>query len=401
MNHFKLIVLLFVLSIMGNNSFSQITLSDSLIVFYRFNGNSQDASGNGNDGIPYGPVSGPDRFGRPDSAYYFDGVNDYLDVLNNQKLHAQLPITTTAWVNINSTTLANNIFANCFVNYQFNGITFIIDGNGHVTFNIGDGGGANPNGRRTKSGTTTLQLGSWYHVATVCRGPQDMDIYVNGKRDCGTYSGSGGSLSYAAGQMGRVGKGSSVDQPFFDGAIDDLRFYNRELSKSEIRELAGLPELDTMIFVGDSVQLNAGFGTVISWTPSTNLSCTNCANPYAFPSSETTYMAITENSAGCRDTVYATIFVEGAVGLEEEITNEPFELSYNSNTYSIQVLSQESGLGKIRIFDALGKTLAISEMNNFPGEMTWKLPAQVAEGIYLVQFEQNEKIVTTRIFISE
>ncbi len=46
---------------------------------------------------------------------------------------------------------------------------------------------------------------------------------------------------------------------------------------------------DTVICVGDSVQLNATGGLVYGWTPAAGLSCVNCPNPVATPSVSTTY----------------------------------------------------------------------------------------------------------------
>lgn len=55
-------------------------LMTGLVASYPFNGNAIDESGNGNDGTVYGAVLTADRFGNPDSAYAFVGVNDYIDV---------------------------------------------------------------------------------------------------------------------------------------------------------------------------------------------------------------------------------------------------------------------------------------------------------------------------------
>jgi Na+/H+ antiporter NhaB len=45
---------------------------------YLFNGNANDTSGNGHDGTIYGATLAFDRFGNMNSAYSFDGVNDYI-----------------------------------------------------------------------------------------------------------------------------------------------------------------------------------------------------------------------------------------------------------------------------------------------------------------------------------
>ena len=53
-------------------------LTDGLVVWYPFSGNANDQSGNGNHATVYGATLTADRFGNPNSAYWFDGVNDYI-----------------------------------------------------------------------------------------------------------------------------------------------------------------------------------------------------------------------------------------------------------------------------------------------------------------------------------
>ena len=50
----------------------------SLISYYPFSGNANDESGNGNDGIVVGAVLTSDRFENENSAYSFDGIDDYI-----------------------------------------------------------------------------------------------------------------------------------------------------------------------------------------------------------------------------------------------------------------------------------------------------------------------------------
>jgi len=47
---------------------------------YDFSGDAHDGSGNGNDGAVHGATLTEDRVGNADSAYYFDGVDDYIDL---------------------------------------------------------------------------------------------------------------------------------------------------------------------------------------------------------------------------------------------------------------------------------------------------------------------------------
>ncbi len=57
-------------------------VNDGLVAFYPFNGNALDESGNGNHGTVSGSVLTEDRFGKPNNAFLFDGVDDYIEVAN-------------------------------------------------------------------------------------------------------------------------------------------------------------------------------------------------------------------------------------------------------------------------------------------------------------------------------
>ena len=62
---------------------SSVDLSAGLITFYPFNGNANDESGNGNHGAVNGATLTNDRLSNSNSAYYFDGINDYIDLGNS------------------------------------------------------------------------------------------------------------------------------------------------------------------------------------------------------------------------------------------------------------------------------------------------------------------------------
>jgi gliding motility-associated-like protein len=60
---------------------------------------------------------------------------------------------------------------------------------------------------------------------------------------------------------------------------------------------------------GDEVQLTASGGSSYSWTPSTGLSCVNCPNPIANPTTTTTYTVTATDDFGCTGTASVTVFV--------------------------------------------------------------------------------------------
>ena len=49
----------------------QSFLTNGLVAYYPFNGNANDASGNENDAVPSNVVITNDRFGTPNSAYFW------------------------------------------------------------------------------------------------------------------------------------------------------------------------------------------------------------------------------------------------------------------------------------------------------------------------------------------
>ena len=60
------------------NSHAQSSLTNGLIAYYPFNGNANDASGNGNNGTVSGAVLATDRFGNTNSCYQFNGTSSKI-----------------------------------------------------------------------------------------------------------------------------------------------------------------------------------------------------------------------------------------------------------------------------------------------------------------------------------
>jgi hypothetical protein len=73
-----------ILSIIISPVFSQINLANGLIGYYPFSNNPNDASGNNYNGIlRNGTTFTTDRQGNANSAAYFDGDDDYIEIPNN------------------------------------------------------------------------------------------------------------------------------------------------------------------------------------------------------------------------------------------------------------------------------------------------------------------------------
>ncbi len=74
--------------------------NNQLIGWWPFNGNAIDESNNGNEGTVYGASLTTDRFGNSNSAYNFNGLNNWIDVNHNEKTSITGSYTISVWVNI-------------------------------------------------------------------------------------------------------------------------------------------------------------------------------------------------------------------------------------------------------------------------------------------------------------
>ncbi len=79
-------------------TFSQVDLNNGLIAYYPFNGNANDASGNGNNPIFNNATLTSDYYGKANSAYHFNGVDNYIEVPNSNSLNTGNAISICAWV---------------------------------------------------------------------------------------------------------------------------------------------------------------------------------------------------------------------------------------------------------------------------------------------------------------
>lgn len=214
-------------------------LSEGLLVHYPMNSTAIDISGNGYNGSVNSVSNTVDHLGFENAAFEFNGTNSYIEIPQNSNLEPELPITIAFRVKFDDLEAAGSqILGTDFLENTYTGIWF---GLNPVTYQMqvsyGDGtlGCTTPSCRRTKQGTTVLQTDTWYRVVGIVRGPQDMDIYIDCRNDEGQYTGTGGDIAYSnqSGSIGRVDQ-SSLAPYYFDGSLDDFRYWNRELTVDEV-----------------------------------------------------------------------------------------------------------------------------------------------------------------------
>jgi gliding motility-associated-like protein len=312
--------------------FSQ-NLDSMLLLYYPFSGNANDASGNGYHGTVFNATLADDRFGNPNSAYYFNGVNSYIEFPNVAALKPPLPVSFSFWIQIENYDFPyTNFFTTDYEENMCSGAWGnFLAGTGRIALNYGDGApnSTGPQDRRTKIGNSQFLLNTWYFVIFIIRGPQDMDIYVNCLNDGGTYSGTGGPLAYTS-NAGNLGKHDLITDPpfFFLGYLDEFRYWDRALTQADIDLMCSLQAdagTDVSICSGDSIQLGgtpaATNGTppyAYTWSPSAGLNNPSIPNPMASPNVTTTYTLFVQDNFGVTDSDAAIVTVNQSPVVEME-----------------------------------------------------------------------------------
>lgn len=228
-------ILLYITTLFIGSLNAQIELG--MIAHFPFNNNLTDLSSSSITATNNGCVFGLDRNTITASAITLNGLsNDVSFDDNNVKV--ALPITISAWVNINSMTTPNIIFTSDNVFGNWHGYAMNIVGTGQVILSIHGGLGNQGNtNRRSFMANQTLQLGTWYHVVGIIRDYDDMSIYIDCIDAAGTYSGTGATSIVYSTNNSRIGSGiggASYPEYFYDGSIDQLVIWNREITPSEI-----------------------------------------------------------------------------------------------------------------------------------------------------------------------
>ncbi|MCH7938800.1 MAG: fibronectin type III domain-containing protein [Candidatus Marinimicrobia bacterium] len=199
-----------------------------LVAYYPFNGNANDESGNGNDGTVYGAALAADRFGNANSAYSFDGVDDYVDVGSSPTLNLpSSPLTIIGWIKGNDITWTNNQVI--FFSNENNGYGIaMMQTTGNLQF-------AKVGVDASYSDMSILDT-DWHQVAVAYSADDSVRFYFDGMPDVANpqYYPTIFSTSQTYLIGGRTFSGY---QNYFDGRIDDIRIYNRALNATEIDSL--------------------------------------------------------------------------------------------------------------------------------------------------------------------
>jgi len=239
------------------------SLDEGLLFYYPFNGNVKDAGGNGNHGIDY--TSGNYVTGKRGKALDFNGTSDYIQL--RRSINSEKGLTFSFWINSRgaSGTDNNGVIigkynmsgaARCFLIYSFGANETRNDNRLSAAFyEAGFSSALHDNVKSyfepaellvypsdpllwTISNPKRIETGKWTHCVINVT-DTEIEAWVNGtlctkkQRECQEYFDTPYEAVYIGNNLG-LGSGSNNH---FNGVIDELRIYNRELTKGEIQKL--------------------------------------------------------------------------------------------------------------------------------------------------------------------
>lgn len=211
--------------------------TNGLIASYSFNaGTAVDETGD-NNGAVYGATITTDRFGNANHAYSFDGIDDYIDFGDSSEFRMDSSnFAISFWLYYVTPQLSQVIGKRSTSTYdQYN---FLVGGNllGVPTVDTVTGilFGSNFSWRTVQP---ISLIGAWHHVVLNHNRDSVTEMYVDGVLHS---SASGGPASMnldVAGAPLLAGKLEYGQGQYYQGKLDDIKFYNRFLSAAGVDSL--------------------------------------------------------------------------------------------------------------------------------------------------------------------
>jgi hypothetical protein len=224
--------------------FSQIPFyvpTNGLRAWYPFNGNANDMSGNNIDGVVTNALLSADRYGVPNSSYYFNGTNAYITLpIEGLNLSGTNEFTISLWFRNIFDDNVQTLFSHWNHNVTQSGVSlgYLLRSDDFKIYT------AFLSYQQLQT-AVAFSDSTWTHLVIVYNGTlaaqaDRQKIYVNGV-DFGEVNLGISSIPASLGinanytHIGaRFGTGGSIYEHYW-GDIDDLGIWNRALSFSEVQ----------------------------------------------------------------------------------------------------------------------------------------------------------------------
>jgi hypothetical protein len=223
--------------------------TQGLVARYLFNGNAQDSSGFGHNGVNHNVTLTSNRFGNGSSAYSFNGTNGYIEIPDHNafSLSTTGHLSISVWMRPGTLNFPNkegtgyvhwlgkgeaNQREWAFRMYSADNLENRANRTSFYLFNLAGSEGA---GSYMQEAVTP---GTWYHYVAVADIPTDtIKWYKNGVlKDQDPFINSQYHIHPQNGTS-PVRVGTRDFASFFKGAIDNINIYNRALSAAEVQQL--------------------------------------------------------------------------------------------------------------------------------------------------------------------
>jgi uncharacterized protein (TIGR02145 family) len=220
---------------------------NGLVGYWPFCGNANDESGNGNHGRANGVTQVKDRFGKENSAFYFDGSDDWIEIANGANI-IDTSFTIHVWLNESTITSNKRILSferrGAPDGHQFRlsigeGVGVVDDGKVYFFAGINGVGSLNwINGYNLKT-IDKLKSDTWQSI-TITKIGRTYKLYRNGVLE--SEAEANANLNFRSNPnsilIGAVFD-AFVNNPWdsFHGSLDDIGIWNRALSPEEVKRL--------------------------------------------------------------------------------------------------------------------------------------------------------------------
>jgi hypothetical protein len=311
--------------------------TNGLVGWWPFTGNANDFSGNGNNGVLVAPVLANDRFLNSNSAFTFDGIDDYIDAGTSPNLYFSSGVSISAWVNTNNVGFKiaeKQQDSPPYLIYQF-----FIQGTGQV----GVGLRIDASNSAYTFSNELISLNQWSHV--VFSWQKDINgglcrIYINGlEATYSTQTPLTGDIAILSSLSTKFG--ADINPPFLeapDGILDDIGMWNRALTECEIQDLYNAQlnssasiqaGTDVSICEGNDIIFNASGGSNYQWN-------NGVQNGVAYtPTVSQDYIVIGQDVDNCfgTDTIYVEVN-ENTTATQTETALDSYTWPINGQTYT-------------------------------------------------------------------
>ncbi|MFB6342645.1 LamG-like jellyroll fold domain-containing protein [Saccharicrinis sp. FJH62] len=250
--------LLLLVAFIAQITLGQIKLDSGLVAYYPFDGNANDSSiNNNNNGTVYGASITDDRFGNENSAYYFDGIDDFIEISPIKNLDSVCDFSISVWFRLADWEIqpSDNWKSLVDLPYIFDGhAKSSVDSSDIITdgFNISLGldesyksyvltstKDLDGNVFISQFSPGTALLDQWCHCVFIREGDTTRS-YINGELISEDLN-DGVSLNMNhplyIGTFAGNNKNYNSFNYNFNGKIDDVRVYSRALNYDEIDSL--------------------------------------------------------------------------------------------------------------------------------------------------------------------